>query len=593
MTDMTEEKVPTAAAPEAPAPAAPPAPPAGSNVKKKRKKKRLIKNIIIAVVVIAILAVGGYFLYGFLNQTKEVDSQIQTATADFSSIQSTVQGSGSARAKESAAITLSQGGTVQKLLVNAGDVVTAGQPLYTIYSEAAEQAVTTAQDGLNSAQEKLREYQKDMDDLYKQQSNLSVKAPFAGKLVEVSEFTPGLEVPLGATVCTLANDKQLKLSLYFSYAYENAISVGQSVSVSIPAVMTSFPDGRVETINKVHYISPEGADYFEVVVVFDNPGTLTEGMDATGTLTAADGTPIYPYASGKTAYYEVRKVVTEAKGPMLSTNLLRYADVKEGDVLLVMGSDTIDTDIREQKKTMEDAVKAVTAAQETLKKAQESLKDFDAVAPIDGTVTSCTLVEGADVKSGDTVITISNNTTMMVTIQVDDRNIAFVKPGMGVDLTSNNGDGGMFYGVVSKIDMSLSGDSMGSGMTNYPVTLEVENSAGTLLEGMWLSYSFVTSQSDNCIVVPMQSVKYISGEDGETASVVFIQAESKPENAVALDLPETMPGQTPTYPSEADGYYPVPVTTGLSDNYNVEIKDGLSGGETVFVNYYVDQAYGY
>ena len=290
---------------------------------------------------------------------------------------------------------------------------------------------------------------------------------------------------------------------------------------------------------------------------------------------------------------------TEAGGPMVSQNLLRYANVQEGDTLLVMSSDTINEDIRSLKKNLEEAqksvdtaVKAVETAQEALEKAQEALQDFDAVAPIDGTVTSCTLVEGGEVKSGDTVITISNTATMIVSISVDDRNIAYVKPGMGVNLMSNWGDGSSFYGVVTKIDMSLSGDSMGSGMTNYPVTLEVDNYDGSLLEGMWLSYSFVTSQSDNCIVVPMQSVKYVSLDDGETASVVFIQADSKPDNAVELDIPEPMPGETPSYPSEADGYYAVPVTTGLSDNYNVEIKEGLAGGETIFVNYYVQQAWG-
>ncbi len=68
-------------------------------------------------------------------------------------------------------------------------------------------------------------------------------------------------------MATLVNDKQLKLSLYFSYAYEDQISVGQSVDVSIPAVMRTFT-GTVEKINKVSYISPEGAVHFEAVVVF-------------------------------------------------------------------------------------------------------------------------------------------------------------------------------------------------------------------------------------------------------------------------------------------------------------------------------------
>lgn len=580
------EEISTTAVVEAPAgPETPKQPPVEK--KKKRKKGHGVRNGIIAAVVVAALAVGGFFLWKFLTKTEEVNSELQTRTADWGSIQSSVQGSGSARAKESAAITLNQAGIVQQLYVNSGDTVTAGQPLYTIFSQAAEDEVSTRQSDLQKAQEALADLQREMNDLYKQQNNLTVRAPFAGKVIEVGKFTEGLDIAKGATVCTLVNDKQLKLSLFFSYAYENSISVGQSVSVSIPAVMQSFT-GRVETINKIHYISPEGSDNFEVVVVFDNPGTLTEGMTATASLTAADGSAIYPYQNGKTEYYEVREVVTEAGGPMVTNNLLRYADVNAGDALLVMSSDTIDEELRGYRDRLETGRKAVTDAQDALTKAQEALQDFNAVAPIDGTVTSCTLVEGQEVKSGDTVITISNNTTMVVTIQVDDRNIAYVKPGMMVDLQSGRGDGGTYTGTVTKIDMSLSGDAMGSGMTNYPVTLEVDNFDGSLMEGMWLNYSFVTSQSDNCIVVPMQSVKYV----GEDTSVVFIQADSKPDNAVEVDIPETMPGQTPTYPSEAEGFYAVPVETGLSDNYNVEITSGLEGGETVFVSYYVTQAWG-
>lgn len=562
-----------AQAPGTPAPPAPPEKPKKSKEQIKRRKKR-IRNAIVTVVVLAALGVGGYFLYGFLTKQDKTESQIQTQTAMISSIQSTVQGSGNAKAKESAAITLTQGGSVQEVYVAAGDTVTAGQPLYKIRSQAAEDEVTTAQ-------EKVENLQKDMNDLIKKANSLTVRAPFSGKLVEVSEFQVDDKVAEGATVCTLANDTKLKLSLYFSYTYENDISVGQSVSVSIPAVMQSF-DGTVEKINKVSYISPEGSVYFEVVVSFDNPGTLTEKMTATATLTAADGSPIYPYQNSETEYYEVRKIITEATGPLVSQNLLRYANVSAGDALLVMGSDTIDSDIRAKQKEIDDAM-------EKLAEAQKALGNFNAESPIDGTVTTCTLTEGAEVKSGDTVITISNNTTMVVEISVDDRNIAFVKPGMGVDLSYY--DGTVFYGTVTSINMAV-GENSSNGMTSYPVTLEVDNSGGTLLAGMWLDYSFVASQSDECVVVPMQSVKYVSDTDGNTSSVVFIRADAKPENAVEIDIPPSDPNQTPTYPSEKDGFYPVPVVTGLSDNYNVEIKEGLQGGEEVFMNYYVEQAWG-
>ena len=564
----------------------PPAAPPKKSLEKQRKRKKRIRNSIIALIVLAGLGVGTYFLYQFLNKEEPTDSQLQTGMAEYSSIKSTVQGEGSARAKEQAAIALTQGGTVQEVLVNVGDKVTAGQPLYVIRSQAAEDAVTAAEEAVNAALEQVASLQKDLANIEKERADLTVRAPFAGKLVEVSEFVPGAEVGKGSAVATLVNDKKLKLSLYFSYAYDGSIYAGQSVDVSIPSVMRSFT-GKVEAVNKVHYISPEGADHFEAVLVFDNPGTLTEGMVATASLSAADGTPIYPYQNGEIKFYETRKIVTEASGPLVSSKLLRYSDVRAGEVLLTLSAETLDETLRSKQKEITTASDRVIEVNKKLEEAHKALENFNATAPIDGTVTSCTLVPEAEVKAGDTVITISNDTAMVVDITVDDRNISFVQPGMMVEL--NAYDGNVFMGIVTKIDMSLGGDSMGSGMTNYPVTLEVDNMGGTLMPGMWLNYSFVASQSDDCIVVPMQSVKYVSDVDGNTASVVFIQAESKPENTVDIDIPPADPGSTPMYPSESDGFYPVPVTTGLSDNYNVEITSGLTGGETVFMNYYVNR----
>ena len=49
-----------------------------------------------------------------------------------------------------------------------------------------------------------------------------------------------------------------------------------------------------------------------------------------------------------------------------------------------------------------------------------------------------------------------------------------------------------------------------------------------------------------------------------------------------MPVPEPGPGEMKQYPTEADGYYPVPVETGLSDNYNVEITSGLNAGDVVF-----------
>ena len=548
-----------------------PAPSPAPLKKKGPQKKKLVKRLIALGLTAAILVGGGIALRTFLRSGEGGVGEVFAQPAYMGSIQSKVSGSGSARAKESAAITLTQSGLVQEVFVTPGQTVMAGDPLYAIYSQAAEQEVT-------NAQERVNDLLQDMADLQEEAANLTVRAPFAGKLQEVGDFAADQEVSKGTRVAQLVNDKKLKLSLYFSYAYENDISVGQTVEVSIPAVMGSFT-GKVEAIHKVSYISVEGAVHFEVVMVFDNPGTLTAGMEASAVLTAADGTPIYPYENGKTQFYETRAVEAKASGPVTGKgNLLNYANVEAGEALLYLGSSTLEGDMRAKQEEID-------TAQTALDEALKALDNFNAVAPIDGTITSCNLSEGAEVKSGDTVVMISNTTNMLVTITVDDRNISFVKPGSYVELQDWNGN--MFQGLVNSIDMG--GAQSGQGMTNYPVTLSVDNYDGSLIDGTYLQYSFVTSQSEDCILVPTTSVKYFSDMDGNRQSVVFVQRDSRPEDVPELELPTFDPnsGMKRTFPSEEEGYYPVIVETGLSDAQNVEIISGVEEGDMVFVNYTV------
>ena len=576
MPDVKENQpaVQETAAPVEAAPPAPPKPPVKRPVGKGRRK--IIKRLIALGVAAVIFGGGGFALYRFLTATDDTVGEIFPATAQIGTIQSKVSGQGSARAKEQAAITLTQSGTVQEVFVTGGQTVMAGDPLYTIHSQAAEDAVT-------DAQKKVDDLNKDMAELLEQANNLTVTAPFAGKLQDVVEFQPDQNVSSGTKVATLVNDRQLKLSLYFSYAYEGDIYVGQSVDVSVPAVMKSYA-GRVEKINKVSFISPEGAVHFEVVIVFDNPGTLTEKMDASAVLTDGEGGEIYPYQNGQTQFYETRTIEAKASGPVVGQgNLLNYANVSAGEALLYLGSSTIDSDIRAKQEE-------INKAAEDLAKAMEALSDFNAVAPIDGTVTSCNLTEGQEVKSGDTVVMISNNVTMLVTITVDDRNIAFIKPGSFVDLSDWNGN--VFQGQVTSIDMA--GAESGQGMTNYPVTLTVDNWDGSLMDGAYLQYSFVTSESEACVMVPTACVQYFSmKETGERVSVVFVQMDQAPEELPDLEYPTFEPGQKRTFPTQEEGYYPVVVETGIADTQNVEIKSGVNDGDTVFLNYTLtDYSYG-
>lgn len=569
--------------------------------RKKKKKSRVVKRIITLLIVLAVLAAAGFAVWYFVFRETKAEGTIVTATASVNTITSAVQGYGSSRAGANAAVSVALKGVIQEVYVNAGDVIYEGMPLFSIYSPDAAAQVQKAQEDVNNARKTLDAAEKSLETARKaleehrgNEDKLAVRAPFSGNLTGVVELVPGQMLEAGAKIATLVNDRQMRLVLYFSYAYEKDISVGQHVDVSVPGLML-VTDGTVEAIYKVKYKTPEGGVCFEADIVLDNPGTLTEGMAASATA-LVNGEEVTPYSGGQLAYYGTRELTAVLGGTVLSVGDLRnYMDVEAGDILLTQDRDVyeerlaaLESDVEAAEKQVEDSAAQLAKLEEVLVNAQAAEQNTEVTAPIAGTVTSCSIVPDQEVEAGTTVITISDTSVMTVQITVDDRNISYISPGMEIELTDWNGNS--YIGVVTKID--IEGAQMGSGMSTYPVTLSVENMMGFLQQGMGLNYSFVTSQSVDCVTVPIQCVKNIVDTDGNPHKVVFIKADEKPENAVEFEMPEYY-GEYPPYPSAEEGYWPVPVETGLSDRYNLEITSGLEPGAEIFNAYMMTGAYSY
>ena len=475
---MTEQQTPVMTPP-----AAPPAAPTGPKKKRKGRGKTIAGILIVAAIAIALVVLVWYFVFREDGSKGEVMTDFVTR----GSIQSMVEGSGTSKAKDSATVTPGSG-TILELFVQEGDQVTAGQQLYRMDD-------TTARDAVTEAQKSVDNCNKELQAVYDKIAELSITAPHAGNLREVADLKVGDTVKEGDTIATLVNDTKLRLSLYYSYAYEGDIKVGQTAQISIPAIMAPVT-GKVEQINKVRFVSPEGATHFEVVLVLDNPGTLAEGMDASAGLTAADGTPIYPYQNGKLEYYESTKITAKATGPVERVSLLNYGDVKAGQLLVQLGAKDTDEEIASKEN-------ALKAAQEKLEEATKELEKYNAVAPIDGTVLQCSLTEGQEVSSGQG-ITIADTSQMIIEIQVDERNARYIKAGMMVDI---NQYGTPYVGIVESVSMTASGEN---GVASIPAVVTVDNYDGSMIPGTYAEYSFVASESEDCLTVPVQAVKYVS-----------------------------------------------------------------------------------
>ena len=554
-------------------------PPSHAAPEKKKKNKKIVKNVLLVLVILAVVAAGAWAIWYFVfTEHKGAAGEPIYDTAQIGSIVSTVRGGGSANAKDSASISLAADGVVQEVYVTQGQVVNAGDPLYVVTSPAAEEALKAAQEALVTQQENLAKLQEEMNALQQSRNDLTIRAPHDGKLTEVAEVNLGDPLTSGFTIAKVVDDTRLKISLYYSYAYENDIHVGQTASVSIPATMTTLT-GTVEKINKVERITVEGGRTFEVVFVIDNPGTLTEGMAATAQLTDASGSPIYPYESGTLSYYQTTTVATKANGPVEQlADLMNYANVTAGQVLLVQGTNDVDEQIRAKQEQLDAAVQAVADAEAKVAQEQQNVQNFSAVAPISGTVVTCTLYPGQEVTAGTAAVVIADNTVMTVNIQVDDRNRQYISEGM--EITLNDWNGNTYLGVVESV--AVVGEVQ-NGVTVFPAVVRVDNPTGTLMGGYYLDYEFATAQSLDCVVVPIQDVRSYTPEGAEKPqSVVYLKlqpGESAPDNAIDKSLlPEQMQEEIP------DECVVIPVETGLNDDINVEIKSGLEVGQEVYNN---------
>ena len=508
-----------------------------------------MKKVIWLLVVVVAAGAGYYFYQSYREAERNGNAHL-------------VSGNGRLEATE-VSIATKLAGRIETIMVNEGDFVTEGQkvaagdPLFTYDSPDAEKKVREAKTNIEG-------YQKQLNAAYKDIAKLNLTAPYAGKLLETVKLTVGDEV--GAQkVATLVDDTQMRLTQYYSYAYQSELYAGQTVQVSVPALMSSI-DGRVEKVHMVKRVTSEGSELFSVEIVVPNAGVLAKDMAASATV-VVNGETVYPYEAGKLDYYRTSELSIPA-GTVVATNLIDYLSVSAGEPLVqVNGENT--------ENTIFDLEQSLQKAQKELEEAEKNAAYANAVAPIDGMVIGLSITPGQEITASATALTISDTNTVTISATVDERNVSYLKVGMGVDL---NQWGNPSFGTISSVSLS---SSVNNGVATYPFTIEADNADGTLQINSNINYNLTASQSDNCLVLPIQAVRTVGLEDGTSATVVYLKADSMPDNAIELPYSdETIP----------EGFYPVQVEIGIQDNNNVEIKSGVEQGAEVFTQYMTGSA---
>ena len=510
-----------------------------------KSKKFRARTIILPVVAVLILGGGAYGIYKLFFY--EAPVEIVTGTTVRDSITTVIEGSAVTSPTSFQMLTVPVDGVVDEVYVSQGDTVEVGDPLYTIDSDSIE-------DDIADLDATIADYEDQLSDLQESVNSLTINAPFSGKLLNVT-VENGDEVGASTSIATLVDDSRMLLDLYFSVGYRDYIETGMSAEVSLAQYMTTL-EGIVTGIKDVSYITPEGAECFKVTIAVDNPGTLTEGMEATATISSV-GLLMSPADAGMFRYNQTKTISAGVSGEITLHSLDDSLRVSSGELLAVIDNDSYDS----QMTTLE---KKINSANLSLEELNEDLADCAATADVAGTVIFVRLEAGDEVSAGTSSMAIYNTDTMKIEADINEVQNEYIKLGMEVTITKSGASADQtLTGTITEVSLEATSSN---GVAYFPTTITIE-SGGALSAGVYVTYSITAAQAEDAVLAPAAAVKRTT-----EGSCLFIQSDTEPANAARLGE-DVVP----------DGFYAVPVEVGLTSNNYVEITSGVEQGVTVYI----------
>lgn len=197
-------------------------------------------------------------------------------------------------------------------------------------------------------------------------------------------------------------------------------------------------------------------------------------------------------------------------------------------------------------------------AQEDYEDAAAKLNEFDSYladrtirAENNGVITECPLEAGDTVNTGSSLVVINDYDEVTVPVSVEESELSNIKEGDAVNIYIASYPEEDFTGTVDSIGDSTYNSSTGT--TYVEITVKLGGETSRLYEGMSAQVTFITKETETVVYV---SNRAVSRENGKS----YVKKK------------------------EADGSITLQeVTTGFSDGINVEIKEGLSEGDTVLI----------
>lgn len=513
----------------------------------------------VAVLVLALVAMS------LLTRSPGAQTQDQTTServeAFVGDLANEATAAGEVVAQRRAALAMMSGGTIDEVLVRVGDTVRAGDPLVRLDTtplartvESARQALAAQEanlatltapataNALAAAEANVASAQAASDDLTDgpgedelaaAQANLrAAQADLAAASARLNSATAGADdAAIRAAQLELGLAQQAATSAAEQHSTILVTEPNQFLSAETLADMEFAARVRAQQANADLAAAQQAYDD----LVNGNPSSVASSQAAVAAAAAqrdAAQAQLDLLQTGPTASQVAAAEATLAQARLRLEQLLNGPSDAQ----------------RVQAEV------AVEKARINLQRAERSLADATLTAPFDGVVTAVNAQPGET--AGGVLVELFDPTTLEVVLDVDEVDIAQVQPGQTASIaleTWPNDD------IPAEVAAILPRATTGSDLVTFRTYLTIGDTSRPVRVGMTANARLSAETLENVLLLPNAAIQ--ADRSRGVYSVVRVTT-----GADGQEVLET-----------------VPVTIGLRDGRNTEIKSGLAAGDVVVV----------
>ena len=487
------------------------------DARRKKKRRKLIVTISICVAAIVVIVALVLILQSKVSSTyASSEDAVESAEVTTGSISETITGSGTLTSSDVESIDIPSDVEITDFYVEVGDSVSEGDLLASVSTSTLQSAMSDLQDQLDAVDEEI-------ESLSAESVSSTITAGTSGR---VKKIYAEADTEVADTMYEYGALMLISIDGYMAVEIEtDDLETGDTVTVT-DSDETEY-DGTVE----------EAADGTAVILITDNGPEYGDEV----TVTDSDGNEI---GTG-TLYIHQEMAVTGYAGTVSSISVSENDSVSSGATLITL----TDTELSVNYDSL-------LSERETIEESLETLiriyKEGGICATCDGVIESV-YDSSSSTSSGSSVtaVTIASNTSMTITVSVDESDILYISEGLEAQVTISSVSDDAFSGTVTDIDTEASSSS---GVTTYSATVTIDKTED-MLSGMSASVVIVIQGVEDALLIPVDALY-------QTSSTSYVYTEYDESTGELSGMVE--------------------VTTGLSNSSYVEITDGLEEGDTVY-----------